>query len=77
MWVIGDVLNNEGYNQEFMIDSDGKFAGDHRIFQNMVDILYLIIIQQLIRDIFQMIMLYGGGMRIKNYLNMKKKIYRI
>lgn len=77
MWVIGDVLNNEGYNQEFMIDSDGKFARRSSYFRDMVDILYLIIIQQLIRDIFQMIMLYGGGMRIKNYLNMKKKIYRI
>lgn len=32
MWVIGDVLNNEGYNQEFMIDSDGKFAGRSSYF---------------------------------------------
>lgn len=32
VWTIGDILNAEGYNQEFMIGSDGKFAGRSSYF---------------------------------------------
>lgn len=32
VWTIGDILNEEGYNQEFMIGSDGKFAGRSSYF---------------------------------------------
>lgn len=32
IWAIGDILNEQGYNQEFMIGSDGKFAGRSSYF---------------------------------------------
>lgn len=32
-WTIGDVLHEEGYNQMFMIGSDGKFAGRSSYFR--------------------------------------------
>lgn len=32
VWTIGDILNAEGYNQEFIIGSDGKFAGRSSYF---------------------------------------------
>ena len=33
VWTIGDILNEQGYNQEFMIGSDGKFAGRSSYFE--------------------------------------------
>ncbi|WP_330424716.1 LTA synthase family protein [Agathobacter rectalis] len=33
VWAIGDVLNGEGYNQEFLIGSDKKFAGRSSYFK--------------------------------------------
>lgn len=33
VWTIGDVLDEQGYNQEFMIGSDGKFAGRSSYFK--------------------------------------------
>lgn len=37
VWSIGDVLKKEGYNQEFMIGSDGKFAGRSSYFHGHGD----------------------------------------
>lgn len=37
VWSIGDVLKKEGYNQEFMIGSDGKFAGRASYFHGHGD----------------------------------------
>lgn len=77
MWVIGDVLNNEGYNQEFMIDSDGEFAGRSSYFSGhggySIFDYYTAIDKGYIPNDY----VVWWGMRIKNYLNMKKKIYRI
>lgn len=36
-WAIGDVLEENGYNQEFMIGSDGKFAGRSSYFRGHGD----------------------------------------
>lgn len=33
VWTIGDVLNEEGYNQEFIIGSNGDFAGRSSYFK--------------------------------------------
>ncbi len=33
VWTIGDILNEQGYNQKFMIGSDGKFAGRSSYFE--------------------------------------------
>lgn len=33
VWAIGDVLNGEGYDQEFLIGSDKKFAGRSSYFK--------------------------------------------
>lgn len=37
VWSIGDILENQGYNQEFMIGSDGKFAGRSSYFKGHGD----------------------------------------
>ena len=46
VYAIGDVLEQQGYNQEFLIGSNGKFAGRSSYLLGMAIIKFLIIILQ-------------------------------
>lgn len=72
VWAIGDVLKGEGYNQEFLIGSDKKFAGRSSYFHGHgnYDIFdyYTAIDRGYIDDDYMV----WWGYEDENYLNMQK-----
>lgn len=70
-----DILADEGYNQCFMIGSDATFGEEELTLRVMEKDKQksVIIIRQKKTDRYQKIIMYGGDMRIRSCLQMRRK----
>lgn len=72
---LGDILEKEGYHQSLLIGSDASFGGRDLYFSQhgnyeLLDYYY---VRRITR--YLTITLCSGGMKIKNFLKMRKNIY--